>query len=181
MESQSQPPDNLIIQRSRPISGHFLWEDWLAGDTVQLCPAGSLALANPGFPIHPDIGTLAHCKGILRYVFYCWHSFIPSQILEPLHIYPDMRTLCPPKSQAQRQTQIAGAITWWRASQALPLCISASDSFIFCMLARPRVRAAHTAQSKELQLLVLLKCCDIVNILKSIIGCFVMVLEYYTT
>ena len=111
MESQSQPPDNLVIQRSRPISGHFLWEDWLAGDTVQLCPRGSLALANPGFPIHPDIGTLAHCKGILRYVFYCWHSFIPSQILEPLHIYPDMRTLCPPKSQAQRQTQIAGAIT----------------------------------------------------------------------
>ena len=152
MESQSQPPDNLIIQRSRPISGHFLWEDWLAGDTVQLCPAGSLALANPGFPIHPDIGTLAHCKGILRYVFYCWHSFIPSQILEPLHIYPDMRTLCPPKSQAQRQTQIAGAITWWRASQALLLCVSASDSFILSVLAR--LGAAHIAQWAEQKLLM---------------------------
>ena len=46
-------------------------------------------------------------------------------------------------------------------------CISASDSFILSVLARPRVRAAHTAQSKELQLLVLLKCFDIVNILKS--------------
>ena len=111
MESQSQPTDNLIIQRSRPISGHFLWEDWLAGDTVQPCPPGSLALANPGFPIHPDIGTLAHCKGILCYVFDGWHSNTPSQILECLHIYLDMRTLCPPKSQAQRQTQIAGAIT----------------------------------------------------------------------
>ena len=81
MEPQSQPPDNLIIQRSRPISGHFLWEDWLAGDTVQLCPLGSLALANPGFPIHPDIGTLAHCEGILCYVFDGWHSIFPRKSL----------------------------------------------------------------------------------------------------